>query len=67
MFITTVISISNGRKAMLVERYGKGYNLKVNNATYINDVDAEIWKIIKETHSLVDTLLAIDRNLRNLK
>lgn len=52
-------------EALLVERYGKGYNLKVDNAVYIKDVDAEIWKIIKETHSLVDTLLTVDRKLRS--
>jgi len=52
-------------EALIVERYAKGYNLKVAPASYISNVDAEIWNIIKETHSLVDTLLAIDRKLRS--
>lgn len=52
-------------EALLVERYAKSYNLKVAPATYITNVDAEIWNIIRDTHSLVDTLLAIDRKLRS--
>lgn len=51
-------------EALLVERYARNYKLNIRPAQYIDKVDHEIWNIIKDTHTLVDTLLIIDKKLR---
>jgi hypothetical protein len=48
----------------LVERFGEGYNLNTGEAHYIDDVSRETWRLIKASHQLVDTLLAIDRMVK---
>jgi len=44
--------------------FGGGYNFNTGDAKYINDITAETWRIIKATHSLADSVLAIDRQTR---
>ncbi|HWB63169.1 MAG TPA: hypothetical protein VG603_06665, partial [Chitinophagales bacterium] len=50
-------------EAQLPEQFGETYNLHTRGAKYISDVTAETWRIIKESHALADTMLAIDREL----
>ena len=50
-------------ESQLPELFGDAYNLKVDDAKYINDITAETWRIIKESHLLADTLLATEKNL----
>ena len=52
-------------ESQLPEKFGDGYNFKVPEATYINDVTAESWNIVKHSHDLADTLLAIERKLKS--
>ncbi len=51
-------------ESQLPELFGYNYNFRVNDAAYISDVTTETWNIIKHTHSLADTLLLVERNLR---
>jgi hypothetical protein len=51
-------------ESRLPEVFGKSYNLHTREAMYIDDVTKETWRIIKNSHQLVDTLLAIDRRVR---
>lgn len=51
-------------EAQLPEYFGDTYNLNVGQAVYIPDITSETWSIIKHTHSLADTLLSIERNVK---
>ncbi|MEO9023307.1 MAG: zinc dependent phospholipase C family protein [Ginsengibacter sp.] len=51
-------------ESVLPQMFGSAYNFKVPPAKYISDIPAETWKIIAESHSLVDTVLAKDREVR---
>ena len=51
-------------EALLPERFGKSYNLTIGGARYIDNIDKEIWEIIRHSHSLADTMLSIDKKLR---
>ncbi len=51
-------------ESQLPELFGETYNLHIREAKYIEDVENETWNIIRQSHSLCDTLLAIDRNLK---
>ncbi len=53
-------------EAQLPEAFGAAYNFHTNEAKYITDVHAEIWRIIFESHRLVDTILAADSKIRKL-
>jgi hypothetical protein len=44
--------------------FGNSYNFKTENAKYIPDITTETWDIIEHTHSLVDTLLALEKQTR---
>lgn len=52
-------------ESQIPELFGNDYNFKVNDAVFIGDVTSESWKIIKYAHSFADTLLLIERNLKN--
>ncbi|MEO6814345.1 MAG: zinc dependent phospholipase C family protein [Ginsengibacter sp.] len=52
-------------ESTLPQMFGDAYNFKTSPAKYINDVPAETWRIIEQSHSLVDTLLAIEKKVRN--
>lgn len=51
-------------ESQLPEMLGEKYNLFIGEAVYINDVPKETWRIINATHSLVDTLLVADKDLK---
>ncbi len=51
-------------ESRLPELYGKNYNYSCADAKIIDNVHNEIWKIIMSTHSLVDTALLVDRELK---
>ena len=50
-------------ESQLPELFGDSYNFNTGNAAYIADVNAETWRIIKNSHDLVDTLLRVERDL----
>jgi hypothetical protein len=45
--------------------FGDAYNFRTDPAKYIPDVTAETWRMIAQSHSLVDTLLAVEKEVRN--
>lgn len=51
-------------EARIPEMFGKDYNFYTGDAKYIDDVNKEIWSLITHTHSLIDTLLDTDMELR---
>jgi len=51
-------------ESQLPEMFGDKYNLFIGDAVYINDIPKETWRIINETHLLVDTLLLADKELK---
>jgi len=51
-------------ESQLPELFGYKYNLHTANAHYINDISKEVWSIIEHCHSLADTLLATERDLK---
>ena len=51
-------------ESQLPEMFGDGYNFNLPEATYINDITVESWSIIKHSHSLADSLLLIERNVK---
>ena len=48
----------------MTERFGDSYNLYTGNAVYIDDTKKETWRIIQNSHQLVDTLLLKEKELR---
>ena len=52
-------------ESTLPQMFGKAYNFKTEPAKYIADIPDETWRIIARSHSLVDTLLAIEKKVRN--
>jgi hypothetical protein len=51
-------------ESQIPETFGDTYNLYAGDAKYIDNITKETWRIIKESHALVDTLLMADRNLK---
>lgn len=51
-------------ESRIPELYGNEYNYFVGEATYIENLDKEIWKIVFDSYRLADTLLLVDRELR---
>lgn len=52
-------------EAQLPEQYGNGFMLNVEDAVYLKDVQAATWSVIRNSHALVDTLLGIEKSVRN--
>ncbi len=52
-------------ESTLPQMFGDAYNFRTEPAKYISDVTAETWQMIAQSHSLVDTLLAVEKNVRN--
>jgi hypothetical protein len=52
-------------ESQIPELLGSSYNFKTDGAKYITDLPTETWSIISHTHSLEDTLLAVEKRLRN--
>jgi len=51
-------------EAQLPEIFGDNYNLNTGEAHYVDDIKKTVWTMIAHTHSLVDTLLLADRQLK---
>ncbi|MCX6295928.1 MAG: zinc dependent phospholipase C family protein [Bacteroidetes bacterium] len=51
-------------ESRLPEMFGAAYNYNTMEAKYIENVQAEFWKIILNSNKLKDTLLSIDRDLK---
>lgn len=51
-------------ESRLPEVFGKDYNYNTPDAKFIDDVRKEIWKIVNNSHALVDDVLNTDRILR---
>lgn len=51
-------------EGQLPELFGKGYNLNTGNATYIHDLPKETWGMVQASFIKADTLLAVDRKLK---
>ncbi|MFL5762520.1 MAG: zinc dependent phospholipase C family protein [Bacteroidia bacterium] len=51
-------------ESRLPEAFGKDYNYSVPKAKFIENTHAEFLKILKHSHQLKDTLLAVDKELR---
>jgi hypothetical protein len=51
-------------ESQIPEQLGNNYNFKTAPSKYITDIATETWNIIQQSHSLEDTLLAIEKNTR---
>jgi hypothetical protein len=51
-------------ESRIPEVFGSNYNYNVKEATVIENVEKETWRIIFSSHKLKDSLLAIDKKLR---
>ncbi len=51
-------------ESQLPDYYGDAYNFKLQPAVYLPDVTKASWDLIKHTHGLAESLLAIDRQVR---
>ena len=51
-------------ESRLPEMFGSNYNYNTADAKFIDDIPKETWRIIFESHKLIDTLLTADRELR---
>lgn len=46
------------------EMFGKNYNYYTGEAKYVDNIEKATWDMLKDSHSQVEPLLLIDRNLR---
>jgi hypothetical protein len=51
-------------ESQMAEMYGDKFNYATTQAVYIKDIHAEIWRMLAHSHSLVDTLLLADKEVR---
>lgn len=51
-------------ESQLPDYFGSSYDFKVQPAVYLPDVSIATWNMIKHTHSLVDTMLLVDKKVR---
>ena len=52
-------------ESMLPPMFGNSYNFNVAKARYIADVPGETWRIINQSHALVEPLLKAEKSVRN--
>ncbi len=52
-------------ESQLPDYFGAAYSFKIKDAVYHNDVAKATWDMIKHTHSLADSMLAVDKQLRS--
>lgn len=52
-------------ESTLPQRFGNGYDFKTAPAQYIDNIEQKTWDIIIQAHSLVDTILAKDKEVRD--
>ncbi len=50
-------------ESQLPELFGKDYNYKTPEAKFIEDTQKETWRIVLQTHRLVDTTLLIEKEV----
>jgi hypothetical protein len=62
--LTNQVGIHSLFESAIPEMFGKNYNYHTEEAHYIENVELAIWTMIKDSHSLVEPLLLIDRKLR---
>ncbi|MEO7524559.1 MAG: zinc dependent phospholipase C family protein [Ferruginibacter sp.] len=53
-------------EAQLPEYFGDTYNYRVNDAVYLPDVTAATWDVIKNSNSLVDSMLEIEKQVKEI-
>lgn len=51
-------------EAQLPEYFGNGYNFKVNDAIYLENVTDAAWEVVKHSNSLADSLLRVEKRLK---
>ena len=51
-------------ESQLPDYFGSQYSFQIKEATYYPDVTKATWDMIKNTHSLVEKMLAVDKKLR---
>lgn len=51
-------------ESRLPETFGKNFNFYTGEARYIDNIISEIWKIIKQSNSQVDSVLKFDKQLK---
>ena len=51
-------------EGQLPELFGKNYNLNTGEAKYIKDIPKETWSMVQASFMKADTLLAVDRKLK---
>jgi hypothetical protein len=51
-------------ESQIPEKFGEHYNFYSRDAIFIEDITAKTWDIIKHSHSLVDTLLLMEKQAR---
>ena len=64
--LTNQVGIHAFWESRLPELFSKNYNLFVDKAKYVENPLDEAWKIVKHSHSLVDSVLLLEADL-NLK
>lgn len=52
-------------ESQLPELFGNSYNFYTGEAVYIKDVQAEVWRIVNESHKLADTLLLTEQKVKS--
>ncbi|AOW10068.1 zinc dependent phospholipase C family protein [Flavobacterium gilvum] len=52
-------------ESRIPELFGKNYNFYTGEAKYIDNVEKATWDMLKDSHSQVEPLLAIDKKLRS--
>lgn len=52
-------------ESILPQLLGKEYNFEVTSVEFVEDIPTESWKIMEHSHSLVDTLLAAEKKVRD--
>lgn len=63
--LTQQIGIHGLWESRLPEMYATQYNLLVGKAFYVEDPLALAWQAVQESHSLVDSVLSIDKKVAN--
>lgn len=51
-------------ESVIPSRFGESFNLRVDQARYISDITGYTWKMIAQSHALVDSVLNSDRLVR---
>lgn len=52
-------------ESLIPQMFGNAYTFNVPPAKYVKDIPAETWKIVRQSHSLIDSLLAAEKRVRD--